>query len=83
MDFEQFAQSRPDAFLIYKALDLLESSTIIERMEFASYRVRIDEADDIEIYQIINELRTKQKQSDRFSMTEINTMVKLKANDAT
>tara|TARA_R110000772_G_scaffold67579_2_gene150046 strand:+ start:14950 stop:15783 length:834 start_codon:yes stop_codon:yes gene_type:complete len=59
----------------YMALDLLESSAIIERMEKANFETRIEDANSDDIYTIIEELKELQPDNGRYSMKEINTKV--------
>lgn len=57
------------------AYNLLENSTVIERIEWANYELAIENASGEELSDIINDLKDKQKDSGRMGMREINKKV--------
>ena len=58
------------------AYNLLENSTIVERLEYASFESSIENATPDEISDIIAQLQERQRDSSRMSMTDINKKVK-------
>lgn len=65
----------------YMALDLLDTSTIIERMERANYELKIENASNSELGLLIEELQDMQPDNGRMSAREINNKVERIAKD--
>lgn len=57
------------------AHELLENSTIVERLEWATFENSIDSATPSQLSVIIEQLQERQKDNGRYSMTEINKKV--------
>ena len=62
---------KPSENKIYYAKQLLESSTMSDRMEIGVWELRIDEANSDELTEVIEELKERQYDNGRYSMTEV------------
>jgi hypothetical protein len=66
---------KPSANQIDYAYNLLENSTVVERMEMANYELRIENATSDELSDIITELQDRQRDNGIMGMKEINKKV--------